>query len=551
MSRLPRPLSGTRTPRSQWWLAAAALLAGLTAAGAARAKDTIIIAIPGTPQGVDLDRDVGPQTWTMAAQILDLGAEWKPTTYPYEPVAFADPTKVPGFTYPDFHDQVMTPGIMQSCDLSDDGKSATFKMRKGVKSGAGHEFTADDVLWKVQRSASLKSIGSFIQFIGNASDPAQWKKVDDYTVTVTSEKPMSLICKMLTNLYFYWYDSAEAKKHATADDPWATKWASTGVVGFGPYTIKSWDTGKRVVMEANPNYWAGAPKIKHIIYQVVPESANRVALLKQGKVDLVEGLSPDEAVSLSKTSGVRVAAVRGNQSIFAVMNNSKPPFNDARVRQAINYLIPRDQIVKDIYQTLAVKWEGIMPSSYPGYVPENHYDFDVAKAKALLADAGLSKGFTTPLAYSAGDPVEENVAILLKSTLAQAGITVELRKMPVAAHSDLVQSKSADFALWIDFPIQPDPNYSISLIYRTKNVVNYENYSSAEVDKILDEGSVTVDTTKRNAMHAPAEDIISKDAALGWIAETFYMNAMSDKLTGWKWFTTQYYKVAEMSFVGE
>ena len=143
--------------------------------------------------------------------------------------------------------------------------------------------------------------------------------------------------------------------------------------------------------------------------------------------------------------------------------------------------------------------------------------------------------------------MQENVAILLKSTLAQAGISVDLRKMPVAAHSDLVQSKNAEFALWIDFPIQPDPNYSVSLIYKTNNLVNYENYSNAQVDQILADGSVTVDTAKRNTMHAPAEDIISQQAAVGWIAETYYVNAMSEKITGWKWFTTQYYKVGEMT----
>jgi peptide/nickel transport system substrate-binding protein len=526
---------------------AVAVVSGTALAAPAVAKDTLIIAIPGTPQGVDLERHVSPQTWTMAAQLMDPGSEWEPTKYPYDPVAWADPTKIPGFSYPNFHDQVISPGIIEKCDLSDDGKAATFHLRKGVKSGAGNEFTAEDVLWKAQRSAGLKAIGAFLENIANAGDPGQWKKLDDYTVGITSDKPMSLICKMLTNMYFYWPDSTEAKKHSTADDPWATNWMAVSAVGFGPYTIKSWDTSKRVVMEANPNYWRGPPAIKHIVYQVVPESANRVALLKQGKVDLVEGLSPDEAASLGTVAGVRVAGVRGNQSIFAVLNNSKPPFSDVRVRQAINHLIPRDQIVNDIYRGLAVHWEGVMPSSYPGFVPELHYDFDVAKAKTLLAEAGLADGFKTTLSYSAGDPVQENVAILLKSTLAQAGISADLHKMPVAAHSDLVQSKNAEFALWIDFPIQPDPNYSVSLIYKTKNLVNYENYSNAQVDQILADGSVTVDTAKRNAMHAPAEDIISQEAAVGWIAETYYVNAMSDKITGWKWFTTQYYKVGEMT----
>lgn len=512
----------------------------------ATAKDTIIIAIPGTPQGIDLDRQAGPQTWTMAAQVIELGAEWQPVAYPYKPVAGADPTKIAGFTYPNFSQQAMAPGIVEKCELSADGRSATYHLRKGVKSAAGNEFTADDVLWRVERAHALKAIGAFLQNAANVSDPKQWKKIDAHTVQITGDQPMPLVCKILTNLYWYWFDSKEAKKHVTADDPWATKWVSTGGVGFGPYVIETWEAGKRVVMRANPNYWKGAPEIKRIIYLVVPESSNRVALLRQNKVDMVEGLSPDEALALAADAGVRVAAVRGNQSIYAVMNNTKPPFDDPNVRQAINHLIRRDKIVADIYRGLAEEWQGVMPSTYPGFVQMSRYPYDVAKAKELLAKSKHAGGFKTTLAFSAGDPVQENIAILLKSSLAEVGIDVTLRKTPVAAHSDQVQSKNADFALWIDFPIQPDPNYSIGLIYGGGNAVNYQRYKNADVDSGLAKGAGIVDTAERNAFHAAIEEQISKDAPLGWIAEPYYVNAMRGAVSGWKWFTTQYYKVAEM-----
>jgi peptide/nickel transport system substrate-binding protein len=514
----------------------------------AQAKDTIIIAIPGTPQGVDVDRQSGPQTWTMAAQLIEPGAEWKPTTYPYATSPGADPTKIPGFTYPDFRTQQMDQGVVEKCDLSVDSKTAIYHLRKGVKSAAGNEFTAKDVLWRVERAHELKAIGTFMLNAVNAADPNQWQEVDDHTVRISSDTPMPLICKILTNLYWYWYDSTEAKKHSTPDDPWATKWASTSVVAFGPYVIRSWEAGNRVIMDANPNYWQGPPKIKHIIYQVVPESASRVALLREGKVDLIEGVSPDEAVSLTTAPNVRVAAVRGNQSIYLVMNNIKAPFDKLEVRQAINHLLPRDQIVKEIYRGLAVTWEGVMPSVYPGYAEFNNYTYDVAEAKRLLAEAGYADGFQTTLTYSAGDPVEENIAVLLKSTLSQVGINIDLRKQPVSAHSDVVQSKKADFALWIDYPIQPDPNYALRLLYQTGNAVNYQNYSDKQVDSLLEQGASIVDSADRNAFHRSVEERIHEAATLGWIAEPSYIGAMSANLSGWKWFTVQDYKVSEMSF---
>ena len=238
-------------------------------------------------------------------------------------------------------------------------------------------------------------------------------------------------------------------------------------------------------MEANPNYWQGVPAIKRIIYQVVPELANRVALLQQGKVDLVEGLSPDEAVGLATAPGVRVAAVRGNQSIYLVMNNSKPPFDNEKVRQAIDYAIPRDQIVADIYRGLAVKWEGVMPSVYPGYVEFSSYKTDIAKSKQLMQEAGAGAGFPIMLSVQRWRPGAGEYRHPDEVNARPAEHRGRSAKLPVAAHSDLVQSKKADFALWIDFPIQPDPNYSLRLLYFTGNAVNYQNYQDPEVDRIL------------------------------------------------------------------
>src|SRR5258708_33920824 len=122
------------------------------------------------------------------------------------------------------------------------------------------------------------------------------------------------------------------------------------------------------------------------------------------------------------------------------MNTIRAPCDKVQVRQAINHLLERDQIVKDIYRGLAVTWEGVMPSVYPGYAEFNNYTYDVAEAKRLLAEAGYANGFQTTLTYSAANPVEENKAGLLKSTLSRVGINIDLRKQPVSAHSDVRQS---------------------------------------------------------------------------------------------------------------
>lgn len=528
--------------------AALALSLMTCSCSAALAQDnsTIVVAIPGTPQGIDIDRQSGPQTWTLGMQVLELGSEWAMLDYPFETAAVAAPTAIPNFKYPDFTGQTIEPGIIENCVLSADGLEATYHLRPNVRSAAGNEFTSADVIYRVERAIANNAITQFIQNAVNAGKREQWTAVDKYTVAITAQTPMPQICTVLTNPYFYWLDSVEAKKNATSDDPWSNGWASTKSMSFGPYHVVSWEAGRRVEMAANPSYWRGEPKIKRVIYQVVPESANRVALLAQSKVQLAEGLSPDEIVSLSNTASVRVAAVRGNQSLYAIMNNSIAPFDKPEVRRAINMVIPRKTVAEQIYRGMAEPFNGVIPSLYPGFVDFKSAAGSVDEAKALLVSAGFPDGFDTQIAYSAGDPVQENVAILLQTALKQIGVRVGLQKMPVAAHSDLVQSKKAPFALWLDFPIQPDPNYSLGLIYGTGNAVNYQNYSNPIVDKAISAGVPIVDPDERKSAHELPQRQIHEDAALAWIVEPYFLAGMSASVHGWRWYPTQYYRVSDL-----
>jgi peptide/nickel transport system substrate-binding protein len=514
--------------------------------GGGTASDTIVIAIPGTPQGVDMDRQSGPQTWTMAAQVMDPGAEWARIDYPYDPPPIGDPTKIPGFSYPALEEQEIEWGLIERCELNDDATEATYHLRKGVKTHDGEEFTADDVLYRVDRALANKGIGLFMLDSANAADRSQWQKVDKYTVKITSDTPMALICKINTNLYWIYVDAETIKKNATDADPWANEFVTTNGAGFGPYHITSWRSGREVVMEANENYWAGAPKIKTIVWKVVPESANRVALLRSGEVDIVEGLSPEEVASLENTEGVNAAAVRSSLSLYAVLNNKKEPFSDPRVRQAINYAIPRDDIVEQVYKGAANNWQGVFPSIYPGFVEGSTYDVNLEKARQLLAQAGHPDGFSTRIAFSAGDPVQEQVAVLMQTSLREIGIEAQLQKQPPAAHSDLVQSKQADFAFWLDFPIQPDPNYSLRLLYDSESAINYENYDNPEVDQLIDEGNARIEQSERNDVSVQAQEIVSNEAAVGWITEPYYLIGLRDNVENWGWYSTQHYLVKSL-----
>ena len=515
------------------------------------AKDTLVIAIPGLPQGVDLDKHISPQTWTMAAQLDDWGLYWEAGPYPYGTNAFYDPTNVPGFEYPvGYTTQKTAGGIMTGCDLSADGKDITYHLRPGVISAYGNEFTADDVIWRFDRERKRPIIYALISRLFNL-DKAKYEKLDKYTVKLTNPDGAPLACQGLTNFYYPWLDSTEIKKHMTADDEYGDNWIATHAGGFGAYKVTEWTAGKRAVMEANEHYWRGAPKIKKIIWLVVPESSGRLALLEKGQVDIAEELSPDEMLSLKDSQVARPVAVRGNRLMWLILNNKMKPFDDVRVRQAINYLVPRDEIVKNVYHGMAKAWSGVISDVTPGYENLKPYDFDPDKAKKLLADAGYADGFEADLLFSAGVPEMENLAVILQSTAGKLGVKLNLKKLPVAAFSDTVQSKKAQMALWIDSPIQPDVNYVVNLVYSTGPLalVNYDQFSDPAVDKLIETGASIVDPKARLEHHKGVQTKIQQGAPMGYTVEPYFRIGLSRNIEGFHWYTTQYYLVSQMSFI--
>lgn len=523
------------------------LLTGFAATPALAAKDTLVIAIPGLPQGVDLDKHISPQTWSMGAQLHDWGMDWEFGPYPYDTGAYYDPS-IPGFEYPiGYTNQNMSPSLMTGCDISDDGKTITYHLREGVVSAEGNEFTADDVIWRFDRERERPIIYALITRLFNL-DQAEYEKVDKYTVKLTNPTPAPLGCAGLTNFYYPWLDSKAIEAHSTPDDPYGDNWIATHGGGFGAYHVTEWTPGKRAVMDANPNYWRGEPQIKRIIWLVVPESSGRLALLQKGTVDIAEALSPDELASLENSDVARPVAIRGNRQMWLILNNEMKPFDDVRVRQAINYLIPRESIVNDVYHGMAKEWSGVISSVTPGYQDLHPYTYDPEKAKQLLEEAGYGDGFEAELVYSAGVPEMENIAIALQSALAELNVKLNLKKLPVAAHSDMVQSKQAQMAFWIDSPIQPDVNYVINLVYTSGplSLVNYNKFSDPTVDEMIKSGASIVDPQERLEHHKGVQERIQEGAAMGWVVEPYYRMGISRDIEDIDWNTTQFYRVSKI-----
>ena len=443
----------------------------------------------------------------------------------------------------------------------------TFKLRQGVKSCAGNTFTADDVLYTYARAKSLTGkapIGYFLASVASVANftPALFaktpeaierrklgdevKKVDDYTVQIRQSAPNKLMLPVLTIFGALTYDSKEMKAHATAEDPWSHDYTNNvNAPSFGPYCLESWKKDEEFVAKANPNYYRGKPYFDRVIYRKVPQSANRLAILRTGQASIVESLTPREIESLRKVPNITIGGGYLNATMFVLLNFKSKPFDNPAMRKAIAYAIPYQDVIKTSYFGEAKQWEGLVPSAYPGYVKtKSQYGYDPNKAKQLLAEAGYPDGkgleaFADSFKLSYVSERETNLgptATLIQTRLKALGIPVQLDPQPATQLADRqLVKKDLPFSLYDQSkPVGVDPAYAMQLYFVTppRGVNNMTNFSDAKLDELFTKAQIEPDTAKRNEFLAEAQEILMDKLPFVPVVENKLQFAMQNRLKG-------------------
>jgi peptide/nickel transport system substrate-binding protein len=351
------------------------------------------------------------------------------------------------------------------------------------------------------------------------SSKDQVKVEGPMTVSFTLDKPnpiLMIVCGHLANPIF---DSKKCKEMATADDPWSRKFLDTNTAGFGPYKLKSLVRGQQLVAEARTDYYGKKPYFETVIFREVPASATRLSLLKGGAVDIAQLLTPTEMKSLASDAKSKVSSFESSLMLWIELNTKFKPLDNADVRQAMNYVFPRKAVLDTVMQGFGKKQTSLMPMSYPGATDAYwQYDTDVAKAKALLAKAGFANGFATELAYNAGNPIEEPIAIMYQTALKEIGVAVTLKKLPAGTFFDSLTKRKEAMIFNLDAPWTPDPGFSLNLYFKSTSFVNFSNYVSPEVDKLIDTSLSTLVVPERLAAVKKAQEVLMKDAP--WVLIT-------------------------------
>jgi len=449
------------------------------------AKNTLVVAEPYVPQNLDREFGAGdPINQELNMQMVEPLMEWKRKLRP-------------DGAY-DFDFSGYDPVLAQSWQVSADGRTCTFTLRQGVKSPKGNELTAEVLKWNYDRYFGLKGTGLFFMQVLNIASPDDVKIIDKYTISLTSSKPSSLWLSVQPQHFLGPFDAVEYKSQATSSDPWALEFGKQNIVGFGPYQIQSRIVGQQTVLIPNPNYWGKKPQFDQVIFKEVPQDAIRYSLLLSGDVDMARNLSFAQLAQLKGQSGVKVYDFLSSDLTEFPIQTEHQYLSDKRVRQAMAWALPYDQIIQNIYKGLATQPFGPLPQMFPGFDKTLWpYHQDLNKAKSLLSDAGLANGFSTTITYATGIPEDEPLVLLMQSAFKQVGINAELNKVTPSALSQNEFMGQFDIGLKHGGSNDPDQYYSYFLEYDKDSVINYPRWKNDQVTSLIRQGLVSQDTQQR------------------------------------------------------
>lgn len=390
------------------------------------------------------------------------------------------------------------PELAEDMNIGD--MSVTFKLKRNATFHDGTPVTAQDVKWSLDRAVTVGGFPTFQMGAGSLSKPEQFVVLDDHTIRVDFLRKDRLTIPDLAVIVPCVLNSGLVKKHATEKDPWGLEYTKQNTAGSGAYRVASWTAGTEVVFERNDNWKGGPlPKVRRIIWRMVPSAGNRRALLERGDADISYDLPNKDFVELKSAGKLNIVSTPYSNGIqYIGMNVTKPPFDNPKVRQATAYALPYQKIMDAVLFGLAKPMFGapIDKAAEVAWPQAHSYTTDLAKARQLLAEAGYPNGFETTLSFDLGFAgVNEPLCVLTQESLAQIGIKTTINKIPGATWRTELNKKVLPlytnvFSGWLDYP-----EYFFIWCYHGKNsIFNTMSYQSKEMDGFIDGASMAAST---------------------------------------------------------
>ncbi len=427
-------------------------------------------------------------------------------------------------------DGTVVPEIAESWD-NPEPTIWEFTIRDGIKFHDGSDLTVEDVKFTfdrvIQEGAMEGETSPRKGLLGPLTDV---EIVDDNTVRFILEEPWPILTAMLPHQQIV----SQAYLEEVGSD------IATQPMGAGPFKFVEGSIDDRIILERFDDYYGGSPEIppvgpapaSRIIFEFMPEVSTRIAAIQAGDVHIVHNVPPDMVSTLDADPGVQVKTVDGTRMHMFEMNVNRAPFDDVRVRQAINYAIDIDTIVETVLLGYGTTVAGpLLPHGFALHPDLEPYGYDPDKAAELLAEAGYEDGFELVIDT---EDVLKDVAYAAASMLGDIGIDASVRIWDWGVLRDqLIEGeRMMNFGNWGNSTL--DPSDLLVPKLRSNDRGNYSQYANPELDELLDAAEIAVDRDEREELYIKAQEIIHEDApwVFGYVG--LEIEACRDNVVNWE-----------------
>jgi peptide/nickel transport system substrate-binding protein/oligopeptide transport system substrate-binding protein len=426
-------------------------------------------------------------------------------------------------------DEKLTPvaALAAKWTISNDQRTYTFFLRRGVKFHNGRELKAADVKYSFERAAKGKRPWVFEKIRGardyikgSAGEIVGIRVVDDATVEIRLDRPFAPFLHLIA------YDAASVVPREEVEKRGGN--FASQPVGTGAFRFAAWRRDDQVVVERFPEHFRGPAHLERVIFRIIPAEITRYQEYRAGQLDLTDiptGHCQQVKADPQLKSDVAIWPTLGTHAVR--FNVERAPFNDVRVRRAVAHAVDPSIIVDRLLEGCVPPAQGILPPSLPGFSPGvKRLPLDLERSKRLLAEAGFPGGRgLPPIAFNFNTAdLNQRIAEVLQSQLKNIGMPIELRRLDWAAHIKLVDDGSVMFFRQSWIADYPDPENFLTVLFHSRNAGaagNTSRYRNPKLDRLFDEADgLPQSSPARYARYAEAEQTILDEAV--WVSLYHY-----------------------------
>ena len=421
------------------------------------------------------------------------------------------------------------PMLASSMKLSNDRKTATFKLNPKATFSDGTPLTVEDVEYTFRRGIEGTQYTKLVVGMLTLSSAKNIEIVDKQTIRFTLDQSNPMTERLMSLQVMSPQSKKVSEQHATSKDKWADEYWRAHVLGTSAYTLKSWNRGESAELAPNPKYYQqGLPKNGGLQFRILSDADERLNLLRSGTLHIAYEVPAKDCAAIRNDEGgeVKLISRPSPWSFGLTFNNEKAPFNDRQVRQALSYAIPYQPIIDKVMFGLARPAKSIVPPGMGTHDPSAwKYDTDLEKAKEMLSAAGHADGFKSSIDVLIGRPEDEKAAILIQAEFRKIGVDVEVNKLAEAQYQEKRNAGSSPMQIVEFYSWVTDPFYHMFWNMFSKNqFTNSSNYSNPKVDKLITSGLYELDDAKRESISKEAQAIITEDAPWAFLyARDFFV----------------------------